>query len=251
VHIRRLVKAGLASHTVSLPTNWLKKNKLSKGDVIYLIEEDDNTLRIRTDMKEADKPGKEITIITDKKSIDSIQREITSAYLNNYSKIRIAGNDIRKKSKEVRRILHDFVALEIAEQTPEHIIAKDMLNLKHKVDQGAHYIITQMFFDFNYYKNFVEKARDVGITVPILPGIKPISTISQLTSIPRYFSVSIPNHIVEAMENARTAETIRKAGITKIAELCKQLIDYKVPGLHIYTMGRGVATRDLLKILFG
>jgi methylenetetrahydrofolate reductase (NADPH) len=128
---------------------------------------------------------------------------------------------------------------------------KDLLHLKHKVDQGAHYIITQMFFDFKYYKNFVEKAREVGITVPILPGIKPLSTLGQLTSIPRYFHVSIPHPIVEAMENARTAEAVRKAGIAKIAELCKQLIDYKVPGLHIYTMGRGTATRDLLKALFG
>lgn len=128
---------------------------------------------------------------------------------------------------------------------------KDMLHLKHKVDQGAHYIITQMFFDFKYYKNFVEKARATGITVPIIPGIKPLSTISHLTTIPRYFHVSIPHHIVDAMENARTAEEIRKVGITKIAELCKQLIDYKAPALHIYTMGRGTATRDLLKMLFG
>lgn len=128
---------------------------------------------------------------------------------------------------------------------------KDILHLKHKVDQGAHYIITQMFFDFKYYKNFVEKAREAGITIPIIPGIKPLSTISHLTTIPRYFHVSIPHHIVDAMENARTAEAIRKAGITKIAELCKQLIDYEVPALHIYTMGRGSATRDLLKILFG
>jgi len=128
---------------------------------------------------------------------------------------------------------------------------KDMQHLKHKVDQGAHYIITQMFFDFKYYQNFVEKAREAGITVPIIPGIKPLSNISHLATIPRYFHVTIPHHIVDAMENARTAEAIRQAGIAKIADLCKQLIDYKAPALHIYTMGRGGATRDLLKMLFG
>lgn len=128
---------------------------------------------------------------------------------------------------------------------------KDLLNLKHKVDQGAHYIITQMFFDFDLYKNFVERARETGIKVPIIPGIKPLSNLSQLSSIPRYFHVSIPSHIVNAMENARTAEEARKMGIKKIADLCRQLIDYKTPGIHIYTMGKGSATRDLLKLLFG
>ncbi len=124
---------------------------------------------------------------------------------------------------------------------------KDMEHLKFKVDQGAHYIITQMFFDFNVFKHFVEYAREIGITVPIIPGIKPITRISQLESIPRDFHVSIPNHFVEAMENARTPEATRKAGIKKTIELCQQLLDYGVPGLHIYTMGRGKATCELLK----
>lgn len=128
---------------------------------------------------------------------------------------------------------------------------KDLQNLKHKVEQGAHYIITQMFFDFKYYKNFVEKARKAGITVPIIPGIKPLSSLNHLTMIPRYFYTSIPYHIVEAMENARTKEEVRKIGMEKIAALCRQLLDYKVPGLHIYTLGRGRATRDLLQALLG
>ncbi|NOX38670.1 MAG: 5,10-methylenetetrahydrofolate reductase [Calditrichaeota bacterium] len=128
---------------------------------------------------------------------------------------------------------------------------KDLYHLKHKVDQGAHYIITQMFFDFDVFKNFVEKARSIGITVPILPGIKPLTRISQLSSIPRDFHVSIPYHIVEAMEEARTREAARQVGIRKTIELCEQLIEYGVPGLHIYTMGRGQATCEVLKGLFG
>lgn len=130
-------------------------------------------------------------------------------------------------------------------------IDKDMLTLKHKVEQGAHYIMTQMFFSFDVYKSFVEKARSIGINVPIIPGIKPLSTINQLNTIPRYFHTNIPNPIVEAMESARTKEQVRKAGIKKIAELCKQLLDYGVPGMHIYSMGRGTATRDLLKLMLG
>ncbi len=128
---------------------------------------------------------------------------------------------------------------------------KDLANLKHKVEQGAHYIITQMFFDFEYYKSFVEKAREIGITVPIIPGIKPLSTMRQLTLIPSYFNVNIPHHIVEAMEAARTREQVRKAAVKKAIELCQKLVDYGVPGIHIYTMGKGATTRELLDALIG
>ncbi len=128
---------------------------------------------------------------------------------------------------------------------------KDLLHLKHKVDQGAHYIITQMFFDFQLYKNFVEKARAIGIKVPIIPGIKPLSTLRQLEALPRDFHISIPRHIVDDMESARTPEAARKIGIQKTVELCQQLIDFNVPCLHIYTMGRGRATREVLKGIFG
>ncbi len=127
---------------------------------------------------------------------------------------------------------------------------KDLHHLKHKVNQGAHYIITQMFFDFAVFRNFVEKARAVGIQVPILPGIKPLTRLSQLHSIPRDFHVSIPYPIVEAMEAARTREAARRVGIRQTIELCEQLIEFGVPGLHIYTMGRGQATCEVLKGLF-
>jgi methylenetetrahydrofolate reductase (NADPH) len=127
---------------------------------------------------------------------------------------------------------------------------KDLHSLKHKVDQGAHYIITQMFFNFQVYKKFVEKAREIGITVPILPGIKPITTIGQLSSLPRDFHISLPSELVEAMEGAKTPAETRKAGINFTRKLCEKLIDYGVPGIHVYTMGKGTATQDLLNQLF-
>jgi methylenetetrahydrofolate reductase (NADPH) len=82
---------------------------------------------------------------------------------------------------------------------------KDLQYLKQKVDQGAHYIITQMFFDFRVYKNFVERGRSIGIKVPILPGIKPIISLNQLSSLPRDFHISIPSKLVESMENAKSS----------------------------------------------
>ncbi len=127
---------------------------------------------------------------------------------------------------------------------------KDLHYLKHKVDQGAHYIITQMFFQFEVYKNFVEKARNIGIKVPILPGIKPITTLGQLSSLPRDFHISLPSELVENMEAGKTPAEARKAGIDYVKKLCEQLIDFGVPGIHIYTMGKGTSTQDLLASLF-
>lgn len=130
MHIRRLVKAGQTSHTVSLPKEWLDKNKLKKGDAIYLKEKSDKELILTTEGKEESAKPKEIVIETTNKALDHIQREITAAYINNYNTITIVGKDIDEKGKDVRRMLHDFVALEIAEQTSDRIVAKDLLNWK-------------------------------------------------------------------------------------------------------------------------
>ena len=127
---------------------------------------------------------------------------------------------------------------------------KDLKYLKHKVIKGAHYVITQMFFDFQVYKNFVERARNIGIKVPILPGIKPITSLNQLASLPRDFHISLPSKLVESMENAKTPGEARKIGINYVKELCQQLIDFGVQGIHVYTLGKGTATQELLTGLF-
>jgi len=127
---------------------------------------------------------------------------------------------------------------------------KDLQYLKQKVEKGAHYVITQMFFDFEVYKNFVEKARSIGIKVPILPGIKPIISLNQLASLPRDFHISIPSKLVESMESAKSPTEARKIGINYVRDLCQQLLDFGVQGIHIYTMGKGTATQELLTRLF-
>ena len=85
-------------------------------------------------------------------------------------------------------------------------LEKDLYYLKHKVDMGAEYIITQMFFDFRQYKNFVEQARAMGIEVPIIPGLKPLVSKSQVLTIPSSFHVNIPAELVDIIEEARTRE---------------------------------------------
>ncbi len=130
MHIRKLVKAGQTSHTVSLPKEWISKNKLKKGDTVYIHPKSDTELLVSAEKttKTADK--KEITINIENKDIDTIQRDITSAYLNNYNTITLLGENITSRTKAIRKILHDFVALEISEQTSMRIIAKDLLNMQ-------------------------------------------------------------------------------------------------------------------------
>lgn len=129
--IRRLVKAGQASHTISLPKNWLDKHKLQKGDLVYLYEKGENELIITPENKPDDPlPTKEITIPVDGKELSTIQREVTSAYMNNYGSIMLIGDSITDKTNDIRKMLHDFVALEVADQTAKTIVAKDLLNVK-------------------------------------------------------------------------------------------------------------------------
>ncbi len=130
MHVRKLVKAGEASHTISLPKTWLERNSLKKGDTIYINENPSNELVISSEKKEAELANKEITITVDDKELGTIQREITSAYINNYNTITIIGKNLNQPLKEIRKTIHDFVALEIVEQTATKIVAKDLLNLQ-------------------------------------------------------------------------------------------------------------------------
>ncbi|MCX6556721.1 MAG: methylenetetrahydrofolate reductase [Candidatus Aminicenantes bacterium] len=127
---------------------------------------------------------------------------------------------------------------------------KDLLYLKNKVEMGAEYIITQMFFSFEHYRNLVEKARALGITVPIIPGLKPLVNRKQILSIPSTFHVNIPADLVGLIEDARTKEQAFANGVRYMARLAEQLIDYGVPGIHVFTMGQGKAAKALLESIF-
>lgn len=127
---------------------------------------------------------------------------------------------------------------------------KDLLFLKKKVDAGAEYIITQMFYDFRIYKEFVEKARAIGIQVPIIPGLKPLVSRKQIQSIPSAFHVNIPGELVGLIEEARTREQAFAGGVRFMARLVEKLLEYGVPGIHVFTMGQGRAPQALLEAVF-
>ncbi|HTY08747.1 MAG TPA: methylenetetrahydrofolate reductase [Candidatus Edwardsbacteria bacterium] len=128
-------------------------------------------------------------------------------------------------------------------------LAEDIKNLKHKVDQGADYIISQMVFSASAFGNFVALARKEGINVPIIPGVKVITSERQLTAIPRDFHVNLPDALVSQIRGAADHTASRQAGITFAVKLCLDLLEQQVPCLHFYTMGKGGSVAEVLGTL--
>jgi methylenetetrahydrofolate reductase (NADPH) len=125
----------------------------------------------------------------------------------------------------------------------------DLQYLKAKVDAGADYIITQMFFDNNKYFAFVEACRAIGITVPIIPGLKPIYTKKQLTILPKTFSIELPTDLSNAVLKCKTDEEVEKVGAEWLLQQSQELKKAKVPVLHYYTLGRPLLVADVVKRL--
>jgi methylenetetrahydrofolate reductase (NADPH) len=126
-------------------------------------------------------------------------------------------------------------------------IETDIANLKKKVDAGADYIITQMFFDNKVYYDFVDKCRQAGINVPVIPGLKPLSTARQVSMLPEAFSLNIPVELTDAIAKAGDdKEAVYKIGTEWCAMQCKDLLAHGVPAVHFYTMGK---SRNIVEIL--
>ncbi|MFD0993709.1 methylenetetrahydrofolate reductase [NAD(P)H] [Tenacibaculum geojense] len=114
----------------------------------------------------------------------------------------------------------------------------DIHFLKKKIKKGADYIVTQMFFDNQKYFEFVDKCRAEGITVPIIPGLKPISTKKQLNMIPHRFKVDLPDDLIMAVVNCKNNQQVREVGVEWCINQSKELINNGVPFLHYYSMGK-------------
>ncbi len=121
----------------------------------------------------------------------------------------------------------------------------DIFYLKQKVANGADYLVTQMFFDNQKYYDFVDRCRAEGITVPIIPGIKPIVFKSQLTVLPKIFRSDIPEPFASELRKCQTDEEVKEVGIEWCTSQCKDLIAHGVPSLHFYTM---MATDSVYKV---
>jgi methylenetetrahydrofolate reductase (NADPH) len=126
----------------------------------------------------------------------------------------------------------------------------DLQKAKEKVDAGAQYIMTQMFFDNKKYFEYVEACRSIGITVPIIPGLKPITNKKQLTVLPNIFYVDIPPDLSAAMFAATTDEACEQVGTEWLIQQSKELKAAGVPVLHYYTLGKPKVIKDVCKSIF-
>jgi len=127
---------------------------------------------------------------------------------------------------------------------------QDMTFLKQKVDEGADYIVTQMFFDNKVYYNFVDKCREMGITIPIIPGIKPINLKNQLTVLPKIFNIDLPQELSKELAKCKTNDDARKVGTEWAIYQSKDLVAHNAPSLHIYTYGVSDNVKEIVKAVF-
>lgn len=154
----------------------------------------------------------------------------------------VAMNNGRYVDSEVEHSQPSNFSIGVAGYPEKHLespnIDMDIEHLKHKVDCGADYIVCQMFFDNRHYFDFVERCRANGITVPIIPAIKPLSTKTQLSMLPQIFHVDIPTELAKRVLACTQSDDIRKAGIEWATQQSLELKAAGVPIIHYYTMGK-------------
>jgi methylenetetrahydrofolate reductase (NADPH) len=129
---------------------------------------------------------------------------------------------------------------------------EDLHHLKAKVDAGLDFVITQLFFDNAFYFDFVERARRIGINVPIVPGIMPITNIEQLERFVRLCGATVPMRLVLQLERYRDdPESVVQLGVAHATVQCMELLQRGVPGIHFYTLNKSPATRLIVSALRG
>ena len=127
---------------------------------------------------------------------------------------------------------------------------QDLFWLKQTVEAGAEYAVTQMFFDNRHYFNFVDRAREAGITIPIIPGIKPFGKLSQLSVIPKTFKIDLPQELASEALKCKNDEEARALGTEWCIQQCKELMSHNVPSIHFYTVGAARAVHDVAQAIY-
>jgi methylenetetrahydrofolate reductase (NADPH) len=122
--------------------------------------------------------------------------------------------------------------------------------LKAKVEAGAEYIVTQLFYNNEKYFEYLKLCKELGITVPIIPGVKPISTKKQLQSLPKFFHVEIPEEFADSIEKCKSDAEAKEIGIEWGIKQCKELIKGGAPCIHFYTMGKSESVKSIAKAIF-
>ena len=153
---------------------------------------------------------------------------------------------------EVEECHHSKFSIGVAGYPEVHAeardITSDIIRLKDKIDAGAEYVVTQMFFDNRKYFDFVRRCREAGIGVPIIPGIKPISTLRHLEILPETFGVELPEELVR--EAKAHPDDVREVGTEWAIAQSRELMAAGVPVLHYYTMSRTTNIQKIVKTIF-
>lgn len=151
-------------------------------------------------------------------------------------------NEGRFLDEELQNAGHTNFAIGVAGYPEKHYEApslnNDIEHLKQKVDAGADYIVTQLFFDNRKYFDYVDRCRKAGIEVPIIPGIKPISTKKHLSFLPHFFKVDLPDELVKAVVDCKSNDEVRQVGVEWGIKQARELKAAGVPAIHFYSMGR-------------
>ena len=126
----------------------------------------------------------------------------------------------------------------------------DLKRLKEKVDAGADYVVTQMFFDNKKYFEFVAAAKNAGIDIPIIPGIKPIAVQRHLQLLPQVFRIDLPEALIAAVDSCKTSKDVRNVGIEWAIQQSRELLAAGVPVLHYYSMGKSDNIQTIASALF-
>ncbi len=129
-------------------------------------------------------------------------------------------------------------------------LSTDLMHLKNKVDAGASYIVTQMFFDNQKYFSFVQACREIGITVPILPGLKPIKTLEHASFLPKFFHIDLPEDLSKEILKCKDNKAVAEVGIEWGIQQSKELKDAGVPGIHYYTMSNCSSVKAIAAEIF-
>ena len=155
---------------------------------------------------------------------------------------------------ELEQAHHSDFCIGVSGYPEKHMAAPnlelDMKYLKQKVDKGADYIVTQMFFDTQKYIDFVTKCREMDITIPIVPGLKPITSLRQLTILPQIFHIDLPFDLTNALEKAKNNDQAKEIGIEWAIQQSKELIEFGVPTLHYYSMGKSESVYKVASEVF-
>lgn len=156
--------------------------------------------------------------------------------------------------EELEQAHHSDFCIGVSGYPEKHMAAPnleiDMKYLKQKVEKGADYIVTQMFFDTQKYIDFVTKCREMDINIPIVPGLKPITSVRQLTILPQIFHIDLPSELTNELEKAKNNEQAKEIGIEWAIKQSKELIAFGVPTLHYYSMGKSESVYKVASEVF-